>query len=246
MEKADHIVKFVILGDLAVGKTTFAKRICDPSFNPNSSCLPTCCAEFQQIRLDIPDGSTADVQLWDLEGKCEKTATTNMCMRGAHGVILMYDITQPDSFLSLSRWMQLVNHYTDEKFLGPKFMLAIVANKTDVFDFLKNKHVQVEDGCAVCDKYELPYVSLSASTSSLEQLTAHLLGWTVQAVEHSIAESETRKSREGAAVPLDGRSLLDESFTALDTDSTGCFFSCLKRYVDWQLANDSDEHGCFG
>ena len=96
----DHLLKIVIVGDTA-GKSSLMKRFVGESFSyfePSNFCG----GDFKIRTVEI-NGERLKLQLWDTAGHERYRLVTNSYCRGAHGVILVYDITNVGTFTNL-RW----------------------------------------------------------------------------------------------------------------------------------------------
>ena len=78
--------------------------------------------------------------------------------RSAHGVIIVYDITKRDTFLSLQKWINEVRNYT-----ASNVVCALVGNKCDLTE---EREVSVEDAEEVCSI--IPEILFSIETSAKE------------------------------------------------------------------------------
>ena len=102
-------IKFVMVGDAAVGKTNIASRFCRDTFDENSS--HTIGFEFQSRKLVVTDTLTISAQLWDTAGQERFHSLAGAYFRGAVGIFLCYDITNRKSFESLASWLKKIEDY---------------------------------------------------------------------------------------------------------------------------------------
>lgn len=79
---------------------------------------------------------------------------TGSYYKGAHGIFLVYDITDRDSFLSLGLWLAEI-----EKHSNPNVVKILVANKTDL-DF--KRIITKEEGQNLASKNNMKYIETSA------------------------------------------------------------------------------------
>lgn len=104
----DMLFKVVLTGECNSGKS----RILQQFLNQNSEeTKPTIGVEFTSKLIKL-DGKVINMQLWDTAGSEKFRAVTKHYYRGAHGVILVYDITSLDSFNNLTYWLQQVKNCT--------------------------------------------------------------------------------------------------------------------------------------
>ena len=97
------MAKVVIVGDSGVGKTSLQVRFTDSTFR--EATRATVGIDMATRELPLPSGGSIRMQLWDTAGQEHFKALTASYFRQAHGVILVYDVHDRSSFVSLSRWM---------------------------------------------------------------------------------------------------------------------------------------------
>jgi Ras-related protein Rab-1A len=73
--------------------------------------MPTIGVDFK-IRTIECDGKTIKLQIWDTAGQERFRTITSSYYKGAHGIIVTYDITDRDSFAKVSEWMQEVDKHS--------------------------------------------------------------------------------------------------------------------------------------
>jgi len=125
--------KVVLLGEGCVGKTSLVVRYVNNAFNDNH--LTTIQASFLTKRLNI-NGEKVMLSIWDTAGQERFHALGPIYYRESHGALLVYDITDIDSFQKVKNWVKELR-----KILGTDIVLAIVGNK---FDLEKNRVVSLE------------------------------------------------------------------------------------------------------
>lgn len=85
-ERYDHLIKLVILGDSAVGKTNILLRFSSSEYK--TTHLPTIGVDFKVKNLTV-DGKKLKLQLWDTAGQERFKTITQTYYRGASGIILV-------------------------------------------------------------------------------------------------------------------------------------------------------------
>lgn len=126
--------KVVLLGEGCVGKTSLVLRYCQDKFNDKH--LTTLQASFLNRRLNI-DGKRVNLAIWDTAGQERFHALGPIYYRDSHGAILVYDITDEDSFQKVKNWVKEL-----KKMLGDDICLCIAGNKIDLE---KDRHVQTSE-----------------------------------------------------------------------------------------------------
>ena len=121
------MAKIVLLGDGAVGKTSLRRRYLGKGFN--QSHLMTIGADFASTNIDV-DGEILNTQIWDLAGQRNFQMIRQRFLLGSHGALIVFDVTNKGSFLSLKNWLNelwTVNRRTD-------IPLLFIGNKVDLID----------------------------------------------------------------------------------------------------------------
>eukprot|EP01137_Pigoraptor_chileana_P005358 Opistho-2@48333 len=128
-----HQFKVVLLGEGCVGKTSLVLRYCQNTFNDKH--LSTLQASFLTKRLNI-GGKRVNLAIWDTAGQERFHALGPIYYRDSNGAVLVYDITDEDSFAKVQNWVKELR-----KMLGNEIALAIAGNKIDLE---KNRTVKRE------------------------------------------------------------------------------------------------------
>jgi len=97
----DAAVKVVIIGNSSVGKTCLLTRYADNTFSTNY--MNTIGVDFRIKTLTV-EGKTIKLQVWDTAGQERFNTITASFLRGAAGVVLVYDITNAETFTGIMRW----------------------------------------------------------------------------------------------------------------------------------------------
>ncbi|XP_018106446.1 RAB27A, member RAS oncogene family L homeolog isoform X1 [Xenopus laevis] len=162
----DYLIKFLALGDSAVGKTSFLYQYTDGKFN--SKFITTVGIDFREKRVvyrsNGPDGTSGrgqrvHLQLWDTAGQERFRSLTTAFFRDAMGFLLLFDLTNEQSFLNVRNWMsQLQIHAYCE---NPDIVLC--GNKCDLDD---QRAVKEEEAKEFAEKYGIPYFETSAANGT--------------------------------------------------------------------------------
>uniref|UniRef100_A0A8C4XJ53 small monomeric GTPase n=1 Tax=Falco tinnunculus TaxID=100819 RepID=A0A8C4XJ53_FALTI len=91
----DYMFKLLIIGNSSVGKTSFLFRYADDSFT--SAFVSTVGIDFK-VKTVFKKEKRIKLQIWDTAGQERYRTITTAYYRGAMGFILMYDITNEESF----------------------------------------------------------------------------------------------------------------------------------------------------
>ncbi|GLB36123.1 putative rab subfamily of small GTPases [Lyophyllum shimeji] len=123
LETYDFLMKYIIIGEAGTGKSCLLHHFTHNTFKDHSQ--HTIGVEFSSRTVRLGE-KRIKLQLWDTAGQERFRSVTRSYYRGAAGAILVYDITNRDSFVNLSRWL------ADARALGsPHLVSVLVGNKSD-------------------------------------------------------------------------------------------------------------------
>ena len=144
-------LSFILIGDSTVGKTCFLKRYTDNTFQ--DAYLSTIGFDFKFKEVILKSGKKVKSQLWDTAGQERFRTIAKSYYKGAHGILLMYDVTNRKSFDNIKKWL---NQITEDA--SNKISILLVANKIDC----ENRIVSKEEGEALAKSNNLPIFEASA------------------------------------------------------------------------------------
>ncbi|KAL3283849.1 hypothetical protein HHI36_018019 [Cryptolaemus montrouzieri] len=146
-----YYFKVVLLGEGCVGKTSLVLRYVEDKFNNNH--ISTIQASFLNKKLNI-DGKRINLAIWDTAGQEKFHALGPIYYRSSNGAVLVYDITDEDSFQKVKSWVKELR-----RMLGTEICLIIVGNKTDLE---KNRNVSFNEAEMYSEKVGAVYFETSA------------------------------------------------------------------------------------
>ncbi len=147
-----NYLKIVLAGDQAVGKTSIRKRYLGECFE--GKYMLTIGTEFSLKKVKIDD-TEMNLQIWDLAGQQQFKAVRTLYYQGATGAILVYDVTNRQTFDNLPIWIdELIMHNGNH--LVP---ILILANKIDLREFLRTNEesITTAEGLAMTKQLEESY-----------------------------------------------------------------------------------------
>ena len=147
----DYLFKVLLLGDSDVGKSSLILRYTEETFN--SKLVNSIGVDFKMKKKEI-DGKIIKVQIWDTAGHERFRSITYSYYRGANAIIIVFDITDKKSFLSITEWLKQIEKHAKENVF--KFL---VGNKSDLAE---ERKVTFEEAKEYADKHDLPYIETSA------------------------------------------------------------------------------------
>lgn len=149
----DLAMKLLMVGDSGVGKSCLLLRFVDDKFNP--SFITTIGIDFKVKTIALGD-KKAKLQIWDTAGQERFRTITTAYYRGAHGIIIVYDVTQQSSFDRVEAWYKTVQQHTKED-----TQVIIVANKCDDED---SRVITTQQGEELAKSLNVPFIEASAKT----------------------------------------------------------------------------------
>ena len=150
-EQPDFLFKMLLIGNSGVGKSCLLVRYAENSFNENF--FNTIGVDFK-IKTIALDNQNIKLQIWDTAGQERFRTLTASYYRGAHGIIVVYDVTDRDTFENVRQWMQEI-----DKFATDSVCKIIIGNKCDLADARK---VTTEEGQELAQQYNVPFLETSA------------------------------------------------------------------------------------
>ena len=147
----EFIFKVLFLGNSNVGKSSLFLRFVDDIWN--DTFVPTIGVDFKIKTLEI-DQKKVKLQIWDTAGQERFKNIISSYYRGVHGILLIYDVTDKDSFKNLNNWLIEI-----EKNANKNVVKVLIGNKADLED---KRIISYNQGKEFADMYGLKYIETSA------------------------------------------------------------------------------------
>ena len=157
------------------------------------SYISTIGVDFKIRTIEL-DQKTIKLQIWDTAGQERFRTISSTYYRGAHGIIVVYDVTNRTSFDNVQRWLTEIDKYAREN-----VNKLLVGNKADIADDVHNRQVSQEDGKAFAEKVDVPFLETSAKTGTFVD-TAFLM------MAHEIKNKMTMGSSSSSGKKVSGSS----------------------------------------
>merc|ERR1711998_198605 len=151
----DYIFKYIIVGDMGVGKSCLLHQFTEKKFLPDSS--HTIGVEFG-MRMIEAMGKTVKLQIWDTAGQERFRAVTRNYYRGAAGALLVYDVTRRATYQNLNGWLSDARRHLT----NPNTIVMLVGNKTDLGE--SQRQVTFEEASKFAEENGLIFIETSAKT----------------------------------------------------------------------------------
>ncbi|KAF2073646.1 hypothetical protein CYY_005031 [Polysphondylium violaceum] len=149
----EYIFKYIIIGDMGVGKSCLLHQFTENKFVPDSP--HTIGVEFGTRIVDV-NNKKIKLQIWDTAGQERFRAVTRSYYRGAAGALLVYDITRRITYNHLTTWLTDARNLTN-----PNTVIMLIGNKKDLEG---QRDVTYEEASAFAKQNGLIFVESSAKT----------------------------------------------------------------------------------
>ena len=143
--------KILLIGDSGVGKTSVILRYTKNIFH--EEFLNSIGVDFKSKDL-LLDGRKIKLQIWDTAGQERFRTITNSYYRGAHAIVIVFDLTKRESYEHVQKWISDINRYANENVL--KFLIG---NKADLTN---EKQVSYQEARALASQMKATYFNVSA------------------------------------------------------------------------------------
>ncbi|KAI1285706.1 Ras-related protein Rab-5B [Halotydeus destructor] len=146
--------KLVLLGESAVGKSSLVLRFVKGQFHEYQES--TIGAAFLTQTLCLDD-TTVKFEIWDTAGQERYHSLAPMYYRGAQAAIVVYDITNQDTFSRAKTWVKELQRQA-----SPNIVIALAGNKADLS---AKRAVETDEAQAYADENGLLFMETSAKTA---------------------------------------------------------------------------------
>jgi len=150
------VFKLILIGDSGVGKSCLLLRFTEDSFQ--KTFVSTIGVDFKSRTIEL-EGKKIKLQIWDTAGQERFSTITGSYYRGAHGIIVVYDVTNQESFENVKRWLEVIDREAPIRDVTK----LIVGNKCDL---LTQKVVDSRTAQKYADSVGIPLIEASAKTST--------------------------------------------------------------------------------
>ncbi|TCD70355.1 hypothetical protein EIP91_003707 [Steccherinum ochraceum] len=149
-------VKLLLIGNSSVGKSSLLLRFSDEQWLPEDESSATIGVDFRVHKMDVK-GKKVKLSIWDTAGQERFRTITSSYYRGAQGIILVYDVSNRETFDALPRWFSELETYVSDAVVK-----IIVGNKVDK-EF--SRQVSFTEGQQFATRMNCLFIEASAKTA---------------------------------------------------------------------------------
>eukprot|EP00689_Sawyeria_marylandensis_P002480 EC823893.1.p1 GENE.EC823893.1~~EC823893.1.p1 ORF type:complete len:218 (+),score=91.23 EC823893.1:24-677(+) len=155
-------LKILLIGNSGVGKSCLLLRFCDPNYKFSNTFVSTIGIDFRLKTVEV-NNQKINLQIWDTAGQERFQTITRKYYQGAHGIILVFDVTDKNSLDSVKHWMKSIEENSKEA-----VKVNLVGNKCDLRDSQpeNTSYVSNKQGKQMADDCKLNYFETSAKTGA--------------------------------------------------------------------------------
>ena len=146
-------IKLLTIGDSGVGKTCLLLQYTNNSFSP--MFITTIGIDYKLKTIDVEGHGPIKMQIWDTAGQERFRTITASYFRGAHGILMVYDVSSRATFESVRVWMDMIQQQAETD-----IPCILVGNKCD----LPPEQVVVteSEGRTLAEEFSIPFHLASA------------------------------------------------------------------------------------
>ena len=163
-QEYDYLFKLLLIGNSSVGKSSLLFRFVENVWDDNF--VPTIGVDFKLKTLEI-NGKKVKLQIWDTAGQERFKNITSSYYRGGNGVLVVYDITDRESFENLTSWLIEI-----EKNANKNVYKLLIGNKCDLEE---KRKISVQEGKEFAESNGMKFIETSAKDNTKVQEAFELL-----------------------------------------------------------------------
>ncbi|KAI6653431.1 Ras-related protein ORAB-1 [Oopsacas minuta] len=205
----DYLFKLLIVGDSRVGKSNLLLRFVEDSYTEYFRLHPV---DFRVHTVNV-DGKTIKLQIWDTFISfrfANSLGAFKGYFRGAHGIMMVYDVTDQDTFSNIKQWLQEI-----ETYCIPNACKLLVGNKCDM---TSQKIIDYSTAKEFADEMKINFIETSAKCAiNVEQAFLTI----VCDIKRSLFENKERYNT--GDIMHNNRVIIDPDSNVGDKKNTYCF-----------------------
>eukprot|EP00823_Brevimastigomonas_motovehiculus_P008318 TRINITY_DN7601_c0_g1_i1.p1 TRINITY_DN7601_c0_g1~~TRINITY_DN7601_c0_g1_i1.p1 ORF type:complete len:220 (+),score=11.68 TRINITY_DN7601_c0_g1_i1:53-661(+) len=151
LSSSESLLKIIMVGDSGVGKSCLLKCFMGEPFEQAHN--NTIGVDLEMKPMTIND-KTINLQIWDTAGQERFRTITTSYYRSSDAIMLVFDVSEQQSFVNCETWLQDIRLYAKEK-----VEIMLLGNKADL---LTQRVVEYKTAKEFADKYNMMYMETSA------------------------------------------------------------------------------------
>ena len=151
MNHYDYLFKILLIGNISVGKSSIFTKFTVNKYSELNR--PTIGVDFKINTLKVDGNKHVKLQIWDTSGQDRFRSVISSYYRGSHGIIIVFDITDRQSFDDIQTWITQIYRYSKNA------NIILVGNKIDLEN---ERQVSYEDAKKYADYLQIQYLEVSA------------------------------------------------------------------------------------
>ncbi|MBY8995241.1 MAG: GTP-binding protein [Candidatus Heimdallarchaeota archaeon] len=167
------LLKIVLVGDAAVGKTAFRKKYCDVEFSEEYRDIIG--ADFATKHF-TKNGENFAMQIWDIAAKERFQNSKELFFKSLYGAVLIFDVTNRESFKNIHNWLADIQSVESKE-----IAVVLVGNKIDLRPDQEGASITREEGQELAAKlsektgFSISYVETSVETGAGVEVAFRML-----------------------------------------------------------------------
>ncbi|KAJ3452059.1 ras family protein [Anaeramoeba flamelloides] len=149
----ENTLKLLLIGSGKVGKSTILLRYCKGKFFETIGATVGVDFRFSNIKVN---NENVKLQIWDTAGQERFRTITGSYYRNAHGILVVYDVTDEETFDQVEDWVKEIYQNAPED-----CVILLFGNKTDLVDL---REVSKEAGTNLAERMNITYLEGSAKS----------------------------------------------------------------------------------
>ncbi len=173
VRRTKALIKIVIVGDAAVGKTALRKKYSDTTYDQEYKHVLGADFATKHFSKNNEDFS---MQVWDIAAKERFDKSKELFFKSIFGALLVFDVTNRDSFNNIHYWLEELR-----KVESKELALIIIGNKTDLRSDQESASITREEGQELASKlseeigFDVSYVETCAITGTGVEVAFRML-----------------------------------------------------------------------
>ena len=198
MSKVNY--KFILIGNSGVGKSSIFRYLSTGEFIDGSVSSIGIDKKTLEVSIEVKEQNKNvkkdfEISLFDTAGQEQFRSITLSYYTGTDGILLLYDITDRDSFDNIERWVDSIKNSIDSK-VESKYAIILIGNKLDLAQEDESKRkVTEEEAKAACDKYKMIWGGEHSTKDITYDELNQLFGVYVGYVYNKIGEKKVGKQK---------------------------------------------------